>query len=184
MSEQPSEASPSSLAGGNGDEVSPDAIAGRIDSLKMAGSFDNNANSGLESAGPSRSESPTDAAVPETHKVSPPAGGTQSTLLHSTPTASDIPLDLSDVGGTFAAGPGLPFRRGAASSTTTGTSRPTHSAAPMLHELTPVIRNTSGSGKILTSVPPGATSSVPMPRTSVRCSSCPSRPAAVSARLV
>ena len=149
--QQLSGANSSSLAG-SGEDVSPDAIAGRIDSLKMASSFDNNnsGSGGMESAGPSRSESPSNA--PEAAKVSPPAGGTQSTLLHevqqihSTPTAGGIPLDLSDVMGS---GPGLPFRtnnqRGAASSSsnTTGT-RP-----PMLHELTPVIRNTSGSGEDL-----------------------------------
>lgn len=130
--QQLSGANSSSLAG-SGEDVSPDAIAGRIDSLKMASSFDNNnsGSGGMESAGPSRSESPSNA--PEAAKVSPPAGGTQSTLLHevqqihSTPTAGGIPLDLSDVMGS---GPGLPFRtnnqRGAASSSsnTTGTRPP------------------------------------------------------------
>lgn len=157
MSEQISGANHSSLAG-SGDDVSPDAIAGRIDSLKMASSFDNNDSSGsgdgVESAGPSRSESPSNA--PEAAKVSPPAGGTQSTLLqdvqqiHSTPTASGISLDLSDVMGS---GPGLPFRTNHRGGAAAGATASTHSASttrpPMLHELTPVIRNTSGSGEDL-----------------------------------
>jgi len=134
----------------------------------FASDSDNGGNGGgMESAGPSRSESPSNAAAasPEAAKVSPPAGGTQTTALqdvrqlHSTPTKGGMALDLSDVLGT---GPGLPFRthHGGATSASTAASSTLTSAAnnnnrastnrpPMLHELTPVIRNTSGSGEDL-----------------------------------
>ena len=179
MSEQPSENS--------GEEISADAIAGRIGGLRMASSFASDSGS---TGGPpqsqtlsqSRSESPprekaeTEQAAA---KVSPPAGGTQSAVqqTHSTPIAgadddaASSPMDLSDMSDVnltsiMGPGPGLPFRtnRDAASATSaafgasTGGSSATANSSrsgsrssrpPMLHELTPVIRNTSGLGEDL-----------------------------------
>jgi len=157
-----------SAAGG---EDSDKGIVGGIGGLRMANSFSDSAsdNGGgrggggannaptqapamMSPADGNRSASPaTDeivaAAATAAPRVSPPAGGTQqqnaSPSDHKTPTPAMIEAFASGsappLPGTGAAastvrtggGPGLPFRNG---------------RTVQVHELTPVIRNTSGSG--------------------------------------
>jgi len=178
MSEQPSansgeETSADAIAGRIGGLRMANSFAS--DSESASGSYGPPQSQTLlsqsRSESPPREEAETEQAAA---KVSPPAGGTQSAVqqIHSTPIAgadddaasSPMALDLSDVNLTsiMGPGPGLPFRtnRGAASATsasaTTGGSAAANSSLggrasrhPMLHELTPVIRNTSGSGEDL-----------------------------------